>query len=54
VRIVDGPIIPGPPPEAEVVADEVAKAESRIDLVMRVFVLEPLPLLFGVDGSWAF
>jgi hypothetical protein len=47
-------MIPGPPPGAEVVADEVAKAESRMDLVMRVFVLEPLPLLFGVDGSRAF
>ena len=50
VRMVDGPVMPAPPPIADVVADEVAKAEERVDLVIRVFVRLPLPF-FGVDGS---
>lgn len=36
-------------PAAEVVAEEVAKADSRVDFVMRVFCL--LPFLLGVEGS---
>ena len=43
-------MIPAPPPGAEVVADEVAKADSRVVFVMRVFCL--LPFLLGVEGSW--
>lgn len=40
-----------PPPVAEVVAEEVAKAEERVDLVMRVLVR--LPFLLGVEASAA-
>lgn len=50
MRIVDGPVIPAPPPVAEVVAEEVAKADERVDFVMRVFVRLPFPRLFGVEG----
>ena len=50
MRIVEGPVIPAPPPGAEVVAEDVAKADSRVVFVMRVFVL--FPFLLGVEGSW--
>lgn len=36
---------------AEVVAEDVANADERVDFVIRVFVR--LPFLFGVEGSWA-
>lgn len=49
VRMVDGPVMPAPPPTADVVAEDVAKAEDRVDLVMRVLVR--FPFLFGVEGS---
>jgi hypothetical protein len=49
VRIVDGPAMPAPPPMADVVAEEVAKAEERVDFVMRVLVR--FPFLLGVEGS---
>lgn len=49
VRMVDGPVMPEPPPTAEVVAEDVAKADDRVDLVMRVLVR--FPFLFGVEGS---
>lgn len=47
--MVDGPVMPAPaaPPGAEVVAEEVAKADSRVDLVIRVFWR-----LLGVDEEW--
>jgi hypothetical protein len=48
VRIVEGPVIP-PPPVAEVVAEDVAKAEESVDFV--ILVLVRLPFLFGVEGS---
>lgn len=47
VRIVEGPVIPPAgalaPVPAEVVADDVAKAFSRVDFVMRVFWRLPWP-----------
>lgn len=43
-------MIPAPPPPmAEVVAEDVAKAEERVDFVMRVLVR--LPFLFGVEAA---
>lgn len=47
VRIVEGPVIPV---LADVVADDEANADSRVDLVMRVFWR--FPFLLGVEGSW--
>lgn len=38
-----------PAPVAEVVAEEVAKAAERVDLLIRVLVR--LPFLLGVEGS---
>lgn len=50
MRIVDGPVTPGAPPGADVVAEEVAKADSSVDFVIRVFWRLPLP---GVEGLLA-
>lgn len=44
---------PALPPGADVVADDVAKADSSVDLVIRVFCRLPPPRLLGVDGSCA-
>lgn len=50
VRMVDGPATPGAPPTADVVAEVVAKADSSVDFVIRVFWRLPF---FGVEGSMA-
>ena len=46
--MVDGPVMPAPPPTADVVAEDVANALERVDLVIRVLVRLPFR---GVEGS---
>lgn len=57
--MVDGPAMPAPPPMADVVAEEVAKAEERVDFVMRVLVRFPflgvawLSFAACLSSAWA-